>query len=362
MEDNILRMIPGPTYISKEVLNAGNHSFGSADIESEFLNLYIECENHLKEILKTKNDIAIMSGEGMVGLWGAMKSCLKPGDKVLSIATGLFGFGFEDMAKSIGCKTKHIAYNYNESVKDFDKIEEVIKEFRPKMITIVQNETPSGTMNSIEEIGSLKEKYNIPLLLVDAVSGIAGSKVETDNWNIDLCLGASQKCLSAPANLAFVSISKKAWECAEEINYIGYDAILPFKNAVKDFYFPYTMNWQGIAQLNQACKLILREGLENCISRHNEVAKYCRNKIKEIGLDLFYSNDSLPSSTVTAINVPEHIDWNILNKQLKEKGLILGGNYGPLAQKVFRIGHMGSQAHKDNIDRTIEILKDVIHC
>lgn len=355
-------MIPGPTSISKNVLNAGNHNYGSADIESEFLDLYIECENKLKKILKTQNSIAIMSGEGMVGLWGAMKSCLKPKDKVLSIATGLFGFGFEDMAKSIGCETKHIAYNYNESVNDFEKIENIIKEFKPKMITIVQNETPSGTMNSIEEIGLLKKKHNIPLLLVDAVSGIAGSDVQTDTWNIDLCLGASQKCLSAPANLAFVSVSEKAWECAKEINYIGYDALLPFKDAVENFYFPYTMNWQGIAQLNEACTTILNEGLENCISRHYKVAEYCRNKIQEIGLSLFCAEDSLPSSTVTAINVPTNTDWDTLNKKLINNGLLLGGNYGPLAQKVFRIGHMGSQAHKEHIDRTIKILKDVTHC
>jgi len=355
-------MVPGPVKVAKEILEAGNHNYGSADLEQEFLELYNSTEKNLQQIFKTKNKVVIQSGEGMLALWSAMKSCLVPNDKVLCIATGVFGYGFEQMAKSIGCETMNIGYEYNESVHDFERIEKAIKEFSPKMITVVQNETPSGTMNSIKEIGELKEKYNVPLLYVDAVSGLAGSEVLTDEWNIDLCLGASQKCLSAPANMAFLSVSHKAWEIAEEIKYVGYDALLPFKTAQETFYFPYTMDWHGIAQLNKACELILEEGLENCIKRHKDVADYCRKEITNIGLDLYMAENALASPTVTAVKIPENISWEELDSKFRSKGLAVGGSYGPLAGKVFRIGHMGTQANIEIVDKALTVIKQICKC
>jgi len=353
-------MVPGPVMVAPEILNIANQNFGSADLEQDFLNLYNETEKNLQSLFKTKNKVVIQSGEGMLALWSAMKSCLIPNDKVLCIATGVFGYGFEQMAKSIGCVTMNIGYEYNESVHDFDRIEKTIKEFSPKMITVVQNETPSGTMNSIKEIGILKEKYNVPLLYVDAVSGLAGSEVLTDEWNIDLCLGASQKCLSAPANMAFLTVSEKAWEIVEDIKYVGYDALLPFKTAQDTFYFPYTMDWHAMAQLNKACELILEEGLDNCINRHHEVAKYCREEITNMGLELFNSPDSLPSPTVTAVKIPDNISWVELDKRFREEGLVVGGSYGPLSGKIFRIGHMGTQAYKDIVEKALTVIKGIV--
>lgn len=360
MEKYNIPMVPGPVHVKDEILEAGNKNFGSPDLEEEFFDLYKNTEKKLQEILNTKNKVVIQSGEGMLALWSGMKSCLKAGDKVLCIATGVFGYGFEQMASALGCETRIIGYDFNESVHDFERIEKAIKQFSPKMITVVQNETPSGTMNSIEEIGELKEKYNVPLLLVDAVSGIAGSDVFTDEWNIDLCLGASQKCLSAPANMAFLSVSEKAWDIAEEINYIGYDALLPFRNALDNYYFPYTPDWHGIAQLNKACDLILEEGLENCIERHAANASLCRDLITTAGLELFADPNSLFSPTVTAVRIPEGINWEDLDAKFREKGLVVGGSYGPLAGEIFRIGHMGSQSNAGLITDTISVIKEVI--
>jgi len=360
MEKYNIPMVPGPVLVRDEILDAGNKNFGSPDLEQEFFDLYNETEKNLQQILNTKNKVVIQSGEGMLALWSAMKSCLKPNDKVLCIATGVFGYGFEQMASALGCETRIIGYDFNESVHDYERIEKAIKQFSPKMITVVQNETPSGTMNSIEEIGFLKKQYNVPLLLVDAVSGIGGSKVMTDYWDIDLCLGASQKCLSAPANMAFLSVSEKAWKIASEINYIGYDALLPFKDAQENYYFPYTPDWHGIAQLNKACEIILEEGLDNCIERHEANASLCRELILDSGLELFADPNALYSPTVTAVFIPENIEWEELDTEFRKKGLVVGGSYGPLAGEIFRIGHMGTQSNAGMIRDAVAVIREVI--
>lgn len=353
-------MVPGPVSVSREVLEAGMVNYGSADLEKDYIVLYKATEKALRKIMQTRNSVVIQTGEGMLALWSAMKSCLVPGDKVLVLSTGLFGYGMGGMAESIGCEVKVLSFGFDETFTDFELIEKSIREFGPKMITMVQNETPSGTMNPVAEIGALKEKYGVPLLYVDAVSGLAGSVVKTDEWHIDLCLGASQKCFSAPASMSFLSVSEKAWEIIEEVGYVGYDALLPFRTAVKNAYFPYTPYWQGTAQLHRACELILEEGLSKVIARHHKVAEYCRKRIGEMGLRLYPAMDATPSPTVTAVYVPEKMSWKTLDTRLRAEGLVVGGNYGCLAGEVFRIGHMGTQANMNLVKEAMDILEKTI--
>ncbi len=360
MEKYKIPMVPGPVAVPQEILNAGAVNYGSADIEKEYVGLYKKTEKALQRIMQTKNSVAIQTGEGMLALWSALKSTLLPGDRVLAISTGIFGYGIGTMAESIGCEVQTISFGFDETVTDFDIIENAIKTFRPKMITMVQNETPSGTMNSVVEVGTLKEKYGVPLLYVDAVSGLGGSVVKSDEWNIDLCLGASQKCFSAPASLSFLSVSAKAWEIINEVGYVGYDALLPFQTAVKNASFPYTPYWHGLAQLNKACELILEEGLAKVILRHEKVAKYCRERAKKMGLRLYPVPGAILSPTVTAIYVPKLLSWHSFDTRLRKEGLVVGGNYGSLAGKVFRIGHMGAQANLNLVKEAMDIIETVI--
>lgn len=353
-------MVPGPVSVAREVLEAGMVNYGSADLEKDYIDLNKSTEKSLRKIMKTRNSVVIQTGEGMLALWSAMKSCLLPGDKVLALSTGLFGYGMGEMAESIGCEVRIVGFGFDESINDFALIEKVIQEFQPKMITMVQNETPSGTMNPVAEIGELKEKYGVPLLYVDAVSGLGGSVVKTDDWHIDLCLGGSQKCLSAPASMSFLSVSDKAWEIIEEIGYVGYDALLPFRYAAKNAYFPYTPYWQGTAQLNKACELLLEEGLSNAIARHKKVAGYCRQRAIDMGLRLYPAPDAIPSPTVTAVYVPDTISWKKLDAAFRAEGLVVGGNYGCLAGEVFRIGHMGTQANLNLVKEAMDIIEKAI--
>ena len=355
-----ISMVPGPVSVSPEILEAGQINFGSADLEKDYINLYKSTEKSLRKIMQTRNQVVIQTGEGMLALWSALKSCLLPGDKVLALSTGLFGYGIGSMAESIGCEVRTISFGFDETFNDFELIEKAIKEFQPKMITMVQNETPSGTMNPVAEIGMLKEKYEIPLLYVDAVSGIGGSVVKTDEWKIDLCLGASQKCLSAPASMSFLSVSDKAWEIIEEIGYVGYEALFPFRDAVKNAYFPYTPYWHGTAQLHRACELLLKEGLTKTITRHQKVAGYCQDRAMEMGLTLFPAMDAIHSPTVTAIYMPEKISWKKFDTNLRAEGLVVGGNYGYLNGQVFRIGHMGTQANLELVKKAMDIIEHVI--
>jgi len=141
-------------------------------LESEFFELYNQTEANLRIIMSTRNQVVIQTGEGMLALWSALKSCLAPGDRVLSIATGVFGDGIGDMAASVGAVVHKISLPFNETIADTDQIKAAIESYSPKMITVVHCETPSGTLNPVAEIGEIKKEFEVPLLYVDAVASI----------------------------------------------------------------------------------------------------------------------------------------------------------------------------------------------
>ena len=351
-------LVPGPTSVPLYVREQYLKDYGSADIEEPYYELYQKTEKNLQKLLGTENKVAIMSGEGMVALWGAMKSVLKAGDKVLSVSSGLFGDGFADMAKAIGCETILIKRNDGDAPSE-EEIMEKAKEFKPKLITFVLCETPSGMMNDIKPLTRVAKEVDA-LLLVDYVS-IAGSiEIKTDEWGIDLGLLGSQKCLSCIPDLAMVTISKKAWEAAKEVKYIGYDAILPFENAVEKREFPYTPNWHALAALNTSIEHLFAEGLENVYKRHKEVAKHTREEITKLGLKLYPKREELNSPSVTGVWIPEGFTWDEFNKALRERGIFVGGTFGELSGKIFRIGHMGSQANFEFVDAAINAIREIL--
>ena len=353
-------MVPGPVKVAREVLEAYQINYGSADMESEFLELYNHAEANLKTILSTKNQIVIQSGEGMLALWSALKSCLVPGDRVLSIATGVFGDGIGDMAASIGAEVRKISLPYNETISDMAEIKQTVDTFKPKMITVVHCETPSGTLNPIAELGQVKKEMGVPLLYVDAVSSIGGAPVLADEWNIDLCLGGSQKCLSSLPDMAFLSVSQVAWDIIDQVGYVGYSALEPFRTAQAEHYFPCTPNWHGVAGLNAGAEMILKEGLPHSFTRHDDIAQYCRHQITELGLTLFPASNAVPAPTVTAVKVPQGTSWQDFDAGLRQEGLVVAGSYGPLTNKVFRIGHMGTQADKNLMVQALAVIKMVL--
>ena len=360
MQTYPIPMVPGPVAVPDAIRHVYLEPYGSGDLETEFVELYTRTQRRLKAIFGTRDDIVIQSGEGMLALWSALKSCLVTGDRMLAVATGVFGYGIGEMAQSIGADVKIVGFGYDETINDMARIEAAIAEFKPRMITAVHCETPSGTLNPLEELGRLKHAYRVPLFYVDTVASAGGTPVLADDWHIDLCLGGSQKCLSAPPDMSFLSVSPRAWEIINAVGYVGYDALMPFQHAVENRYFPYTPSWQGVAALHKAAGLLLDEDLENSFNRHDAVARFCRQRLVELGIDLFPAPGAIPSPTVTAALIPQGLTWDAWDRRLREKGLVAAGSYGPLAEKVFRLGHMGAQADRALVEQALEVIASAL--
>jgi aspartate aminotransferase-like enzyme len=361
--DNLMQtypipLVPGPVSVPRAVRDVYQIDFGSADLEEEFFQLYADCESKLQRMLATGNDVTIQSGEGMLALWGALKSVLDPGDRVLAVANGVFGYGIGEMAKSVGAEVETVGFGYAD-VPDPQTVREATQRFRPSLITAVHCETPSGTLTPLAEIGAICREVDA-LFYVDFVASGGGVPVLVDEWEIDLGLLGSQKVLSLPPDLSMVSVSPRAWERIQQVNYVGYDALAPWRTGPEDRYLPYTHNWAAMKGLQVMLDSLLAEGLQNVYRRHEEVAAFCRQRLDEMGIALWAAREEIASPTVTAATLPPGWDWPRFDAALRSYGMAVGGSYGPLAGKVFRVGHMGNQANEDLVAQGMDVIERVI--
>lgn len=358
METYEIGLVPGPVSVPPELRAPYQKDYGSPDLEEEFFSLYQACEANLGTILATANRIVIQSGEGMLALWGALKSVLRPGDRVLAVANGVFGYGIADMARQLGMALEVVGFGYDD-IPYPDKVWDAAKRLRPRLMTAVHCETPSGTLAELAPLGDICAEVGA-LFYVDFVSSGGGMEVRVDEWHIDLGLLGSQKVLSLPPDLAMVTVSERAWEAVKEVGYVGYDALAPWRTGVADRHLPYTHNWRGMAALQLATKRLLDEGLTAVFKRHAEVATLCRTRLQSLAVELFPRREAICSPTVTAAKIPSGWTWPNLDRALRERGMVMGGSYGPLAGKVFRIGHMGSQADRELVGRGMDVLEQVL--
>ena len=358
MQSYQIPLVPGPVSVPVDVRAAYAIDYASADLEDDFFALYDRCERKLQTVLGASTQVTIQTGEGMLALWGALKSVIKPGDRVLAVGTGLFGFGIGDMARQLGAEVEVVGFPFD-SIVDPQPVREAALRFRPKLVTAVHCETPSGTLNPLVDLGQICREVDA-LFYVDFVASGGGVPVEVDRCAIDLGLLGSQKVLSLPPDLSMVTVSDRAWAAIAGVGYVGYDALAPWRSGPAQKYLPYTHNWSALAALEISLDLLLAEGLEQVYTRHTTVAAACRRALDAMGVRLFAAQEAFNAPTVTAAYVPDGWTWPDLDRALRAHGMAVGGNYGELAGKVFRIGHMGSQANLALVAQGMDVLRRIL--
>lgn len=349
-----LMMTPGPTEVSDRVRRAMSAPILNPDLDDQFFLFYKALTEKVQNLLQTKNQVLIINGEGILGLEAACASLIEKGDRVLCLSNGIFGEGFADFVRLYGGEVVIFNEDYKipfspDSLRDF-----LAKDSAFKLATIVHCETPSGLVNPIETLCPVLKEFGI-ITVVDAVSSIGGYVIKPDEWGIDVLLGGSQKCLSAPPGLSFMSISDQAWRVMESRKQpvVGYYANLTlWKHWFANRYFPYTQPVSDLYGFNAAVDVVLEEGIEQFALRHKTIAEKVRRTLKTAGFE-FFPDEKAASNTVTAFVIPDGIDDGQFRKYLWEKcGVMIAGSWGQLAGRVWRIGHMGENCREEKVYRT----------
>ncbi|MHC1605584.1 MAG: pyridoxal-phosphate-dependent aminotransferase family protein, partial [Candidatus Methanofastidiosia archaeon] len=312
----------------------------------EFSQLFLKQIERLKSVFQTKNDIFILCGSGTAAMEAGISNTVGQNDKVLCLVNGKFSERFVEIAKNFRAKTIVLEFEWGKKI-DVQKVRKALEENPDvKAVTMVFNETSTGVKNPVKEVGEIVKKTPA-VFIVDTISALGGDEFRTDEWNVDICATGSQKCFALPPGLAFVSVSKKAWKVIEKNKGHAYYLNLLLYRKDKA-HAPYTPPVTLVYGLKEALDMIEEEGLQTRIKRHNKLALIVRERIKEMGLELFPESEEICSATVTAINVPSGVNPGDIRRIMRETyDIEIAGGQAHLGSSIIRIGHMGIVKEKE---------------
>ena len=336
-----LIMLPGPTNVPDRILKAMSKPMINHR-GPEFRELLTRISHNAQYAFQTKNDVFVFSSSGTGGVEAAFQNIISPGDKVLVPVFGLFSQRMKEIIEVCGGVPVELTCEWGSGPTP-SQVEEMIKKEKVKAVGLVYNETSTGTtVRGLREIAKIA-KDNGALMVVDAISILAGDECPVDSWNIDICVTGSQKCLAAPPGLALVSVSEDAWNTVRKTK-IGsvYFNLIKMKESLEKGETPFTPAIPVFYALDEALGMLLEEGLGNRIRRHTICAEAFYAGLPAMGLRLF-AEEAFRSNMVIAVRNPEGLDDKTFLTNLRRKyRVVISGGMGKLKGQTYRIGNMGS--------------------
>lgn len=331
-------MTPGPTPVPEDIML----EMAKPIIHhrtTQFKEVIKKCEEGLKYVLETKNEVVIFTSSGTGAMEAAVTNFLSPGDRVICVLGGKFGERWSEICKAYGIDSIDINVEWGKSVDPIAIKRELETNKNIKAVFATQCETSTGVLNDIEAIGKIVSQTEA-ILVVDAISSLGACELNTDGWKIDVVVSGSQKGLMLPPGLGFCSVSEKAKRLLETSTSPRYyfDIKKALETLEKDD-TPWTPAITLMIGLAKALEMIKEEGLEEVIKRHSRMAGAVREAAKALGLKLLSSS---AANSVTAIVVPNGIDGEALVKFIKDKkGVWFAGGQDSLKGKIVRISTLG---------------------
>lgn len=354
---------PGPSMVHPRVLQAmATPLLGHLD--PAFLTVMNDIQHLLRQTFTTTNRFTItISGTGSAGMEAAIVNLVEPGDAVIVGVNGVFGERLATVIERCGGKAIRVEAPWGEIIPP-EMVEATLRRSGPvKAVALVQAETSTGAWQPLESLGTLCRAHNT-LLLVDAVTSLAGIPVEVDRWGIDVCYSGTQKCLSCPPGLAPFTLSDRALATIKNRRTPCQSWYLDMA-LVTDYWTEHNRTYHHTAPismlyaLREALRLVEEEGLP---------ARYARHRLN--GAALVAGLTALGFTPLTpvahrlpmliCVTVPAHIDEAAVRSQLLDTfGIEIGGGLGPLKGKVWRIGLMGESSTEGNVLTLLNALEEI---
>lgn len=359
-------MGPGPSPVPQRVLRAlGAPTLGHLD--PQYLAIMDETCEFLRQVFRTKNALTFpVSGTGMAGMECVATNLIEPGDEVIVCVNGVFGTRMKDVMERCGATVHAVEAAWGDIITKeqigtaFDQHPEA------RLLGIVHAETSTGAHQPLDGIAQLVHDRGA-LLIVDAVTSLGGHELSVDDWGIDAIYSGTQKCLSCPPGLSPVSFGERALARMDARKskvqswYLDVSMLRKYYTGggggggrVYHHTAPINMTYA----LREALAIVLEEGLENRILRHEQMHRRLRAGLEAMGLS-YVPKHSL--HTLNCIHIPPGADdAGVRRRLLEEYGIEIGAGLGPMAAKAWRIGLMGHGATVRNVDLMLSALKEIL--
>jgi predicted phosphoserine aminotransferase len=330
--------------VREEVLASQAHRLighRSKEIEA----LLESIQRRLREVFRTDHRVYV-STSSATGLFEATaRNCVAR--RALCCVNGAFSQRWQEVVAAAGKPHDVLEVEWGKPLTP-ELVDQALEAGEYDAVMIVHNETSTGVTSPIAEIAAaVRSRAPDALLLVDTVSSLGGIDVRVDEWQLDVCLTGGQKCLALPPGLAFAAVSDRALERARGVPDRGwYFDFLVFEKYLLRHQTPTTPAITLLYALDVQLDRILAEGLDARFARHSAMARHVRAWALE-RLDLFAA-DGYRSDSISAVTNTRQIDVPAMNRWLAENhDMVVANGYGKLANRTFRIGHMGDHTVVD---------------
>ena len=348
-------LTPGPTQVRPEILK----ELATPQIHHrspEFSDLYGAIQPKLQQLLFTENPVLLFTSSST----GAMESAVTNlvGRRCLNLVNGAFSKRWHEITVGNGVPCDAFSVDWNVAIKP-EMVEEQLETGVYDAVTLVFNETSTGMLNPLPEIAEVVAQHRDVFLLVDAVSGMAGTKIDTDAWKIDFVLAGVQKAFALPAGLAVAAVSERALDRAKQVPPRSYYFSLPqmHKSHLKN-QTPSTPAIPHMYALNAQLDDMLAEGLDRRFARHDKMAGIVQTWARR-HFDV-YPEMGYWSPTLTCIENTREIDVAGLIETLADDyNVRISNGYGDIKGRTFRIAHMGDTQVAE-VEGVLKVIETVL--
>lgn len=334
---------PGPSDAHPRVLSVMSTPL-LGHLDPQFLEIMAQTQEMLRAAFRTRHALTLpVSATGSAGMECCLVNLLEPGDRLVVARKGYFGNRMVEIGERTRAEMTVLDAPWGE-VFDLNRLRDVLKQVRPKVLAIVHAETSTGAIQPLAELGKLCHEFDT-LLLVDAVTSLGCSPLEVDAWEIDAVFSCSQKGLGCPPGLAPVSLSDRAVDILQRRKtkvqswYLDLTTVQKYWGADRVYHHtgPITM----VYALREGLRILLEEGLEARWSRHQKNHLALKAGLTAMGLE-YAANPACQMPQLNAVRIPPGVDDLSVRRQLlSEFGIEIGGGLGDFKGKVWRIGLMG---------------------
>jgi len=363
MTDPALKlMIPGPVQVEDDVLEAMAQPI-QPHYGPQWREMYTETTGMLKTVFGTRGDVFLLVGSGCASIDACLGSALATGEKLLIGANGFFGDRLRAIAESYGLDPVPVPAEWGRPLRPEDFDAALARHPDVRLVAAVHVETSTGIVNPVAEIGQVARRHGVPFM-VDAVSSLGGLPVRMDDWGIDLCASASQKCLGAPPGLAPVAVGPGGWEAIDRHASVGHGWFLDLR--VWRYYarewgswhpHPSTMPVNNVLALHTSVKSLLADGIESRLEHYQRLARRLRQGLRSIGMPPF-TPDEFSAPVLTAAYGPQGVPTSQIVEYLADVHhiKIAGGLGEGMVDRVFRVGHMAPAIGEADVDGVLAAL------
>jgi len=281
--------------------------------EKEFGNLMKQLREDLVKVVHGDSDkytAVLFCGSGTLNIDVCINSLLPEGKKVLIINNGAYSERAVEICKYYGLPHIDLKFPLNQK-PDLTLIEETLKS-NPDVALVhtTHNETGTGLLNPVREIGALVHKYGA-VFTVDTTSTYAMRPIDIEADNIDFCMASAQKGLMAMTGLSFVIGNRAAIEKSREYPKRSYycNLYLQYEFFEKTGEMHFTPPVQTVYAAVQALKEYWAEGEEAKWSRHTRVFEAIHKGLDELGFRDYIKREDQAGLVVSAI-YPDDPNWN----------------------------------------------------